>query len=111
MITRVLSQPRLVKLSKCARVYLDGQGIVIIRPTPLEILSWSPTLMSGQVSTFGQPWWLFPLADTWPDTWVDDQLHTLSSVGLIYVSSQGIRKIGNPLEKYNPTEKLENGLL
>ena len=41
--------PGSVKLSKCKCVCLEGQEMIEIRPTSLEMLCWS----SGQVCGFG----------------------------------------------------------
>ena len=79
MIARVLLHAKLITLLERVCVYLEGQRMINIRPTSLEILGWSLTLLLGQVSAFREP------CDTWPDTRVDNQHCTPSSVGFINV--------------------------
>ena len=67
-MTRGLSYLRLITLSKCACVYLEGEGIINIRPTYLEILSWLLSLVSDQVSAFRQPCGFCSHGDSMPDT-------------------------------------------
>ena len=50
------------------------------------VISLSSTFVAGTVSVFEEACGLCPQADTWPDTWVDNQPCTYSSVGLIYLS-------------------------
>ena len=41
VITRVLSHLRMIRLSKGACLYLEGQGMISIRKTSPEIFGWS----------------------------------------------------------------------
>ena len=80
---------KLTMLSKFACAYLEGHGMINVRQSSLRIFSLAPFHLSAQVTASR----LWPQADTWPDTWADNQHHT-SSAGLIYVSSQmGLRRL------------------
>ena len=85
MITRVLSHLRLITLSKHACVCLEGEGMINIRPTSPEILS-PPPLYQCRYQPSAALW---THAYIWP--WVDNQPHTPSSVGLIYLYLSRIR--------------------